>query len=81
MTKDPRLGFAQWLHDELVSSYATESEPWALDRIHRVQGVINAARPEHPPLHERLARGREIVKELGSRDAVATPGAQRLAGN
>ena len=48
--KDPRTDFADWLHGELVRECANEIEPWARERIERVQQRLNAARPGKPAL-------------------------------
>ncbi len=47
---DPRIGFADWLHSELVRRFANETEPWALERVERVQRRLNDARPGRPAL-------------------------------
>ena len=47
---DPRVEFSDWLHNELVSEYATETEAWATERIARVMARLNAERMDVEPI-------------------------------
>ena len=47
---DPALEFSNWLHEELVASYANETESWALDRVSRVMARLNSHRQDGNPL-------------------------------
>ncbi len=47
---DPRHEFSEWLHTELVTEFAHESEPWAMERVQRVMAHLNDFRPGMPPL-------------------------------
>jgi predicted Zn-dependent protease len=46
---DPRAGFSEWLHAELVREYARETEAWATERAKRVMDCLNAARVDREP--------------------------------
>ncbi|HEX8726680.1 MAG TPA: M48 family metalloprotease, partial [Gemmatimonadaceae bacterium] len=47
---DPRIEFAEWLHTELVTQFALERAPWALERVSRVQARLNECRIDRPAL-------------------------------
>ena len=51
---DPRLEFSAWLHRELTSAYAVETEAWATERVSRVMARLNAARPHRAPLEAEI---------------------------
>jgi Zn-dependent protease with chaperone function len=48
--KDPRHEFSEWFHSEVVAEFAQESEPWAVQRVHRVQTQLNVFRARLKPL-------------------------------
>lgn len=50
MMSDPRRKFTDWLHTELVTQFAHESEPWATERVQHVMTRLNEFRPGLAPL-------------------------------
>jgi Zn-dependent protease with chaperone function len=85
--RDPRQEFADWLHGELLTEYAGETEAWAIERVSRVQHRLNEHRVGRlalettilwiaPPLAFTLAGrhvyiARSLFQRLPSDDAVA----------
>jgi Zn-dependent protease with chaperone function len=84
---DPRRDFGDWLHEELVWTFAGETEAWARERVARVMARLNAARPDGEALvaeilwvpdcnaftmsGKYLYISRRLLERLPSDDAVA----------